>query len=83
MPDEIDDVVATITTDITADISSRIRDEIERSNVIGPDLATEISWNSKGITLNAGPDVPEPVKVELNRIVQKVLGEFGTTTNSP
>lgn len=82
MPDELDDLVTTITTDIAADISSRIREEIEQSDVIGPDLTTEVSWNAKRITVNAGPDIPEPAKAELDRIVQKVLGEFGTPTNS-
>ena len=81
MPVELDDLATTITTDIAADISSRIREEIERSDVIGPDLTIEISWNSKGIMRNAG--LPEYVEAELGRIVQKVLGEFCTPTNSP
>lgn len=80
---ELGDFATAITTDIPADISSRIGEEIERSDVTGPDLATEVSWNSKGVTMNAGHDVTEPVKAEPDRVVQKVLGGFGTPTNSP
>ena len=68
-PDELGDVIA-------IDIARRIKDEIEQSDVIGPDLATKISWDSKRLTVNAGPDVPEPAKTELDRIVQKVLGDI-------
>ncbi len=71
-PDDLGDA-------ISGDIASRIKAEIKRSGVIGPNMATKISWDSKKLTVVVvDPDVPEPVKAELHRIVEAVLGEIGT-----